>query len=953
MQKIVFITVLLFSFLPVFSQGSIEDLSRRIGNERNFKRIEEIAAVYFKEVKEEEPQAVRRADVDGRDGEEDEEFENAAVFFNRWAWYNGSRLDDRGNVTDYNTRNIKAINTLGAVGMETLTNNSTWSKQGPNSYTVPATQFANGTVRNIIDGLGRVDCLAFHPTDANVIYAGTAMAGLWKTTNGGNSWNQVAGLFPFLGIAGVVVNKNNGNEIWALAGSAENRNTWGIFASGGGCRVYHSIDAGINWQARADLPGIGGNKGHDLLQHPSSQNTLFVATQAGVYSTFNGGTTWDITTLTQGVYDMEINPTSGRLYATGPGFVKYSSNLGSTWNDCTFDIPITDMNRASIAISPTGFNSIVYLLCGPGGNGSFYGMYRSNNSGVIFTRQSNSPNVFDYSTDGSGDYDQSTYDNCIVAHPSDASKILVGGAAIWQSINDGATMTFNTYYWHDGPANRYVHPDIHTIKVNPLNNYTYAGTDGGVYVSTDFGATWAQKSNGLSAAQVFHLSIYKNNETMELIGSQDNGVKIRRNSGAYEQFEGADGYCGQFSLNDSSILYATYNAEFSKYQNFGQKVINTAYPFLRGGDEKFYTLIKVIPSATSTEILFAAALDTLSRSTDGAASWTRIVRKANWDIQYAPGNSAYLYVAGGNNFSAPAGFSLSRNSTYGTGTWTNITGTLGTFGQRAMKFAINPNNSLHIFVCLGGYTNGQKVYESVNGGDTWATNVSYNLANVPVNAIAIDGRGHLYAGTDIGVYVLPAGQTQWRQFYNGLPRVPVSDLIINESSATIKASTFGCGVYKSDLYGGCPAVLNFIVDVSGRKTFEASDQINGLLFTTSGGYDFTDIKLKAGNKIIFSPGSIIKDGTVIAGIGPCGSDFPLRVIPVNPVDSIAVPAKNNRKDEMLPNQLPVKSMPVKKAEPLLNKTGQNSDKKLRRKGTGDGEQKSLEVISSTKRSTVH
>jgi hypothetical protein len=245
-----------------------------------------------------------------------------------------------------------------------------------------------------------------------------------------------------------------------------------------------------------------------------------------------------------------------------------------------------------------------------------------------------------------------------------------------------------------------------------------------------------------------------------------------------------------------------------------------------------------------------------------------------------------------------------------------------------MKFAVDPNNHLHLYVCLGGYINGQKVYESVNGGTTWATNVSYNLANVPVNSIAIDGSGHLYAGTDIGVYVLPAGQNQWRQFYNGLPRVPVTDLIINESSATIKASTFGCGVYKSDLYGGCPAVLNFIVDVSGRKTFEASDQINGQLFTTSGGYDFTDIMLKAGNKIIFSPGSTIKDATLIAGIGPCGSAFPLRVIPVKTADSMAVPVQNNRKDEMLLNQLPVKSMPVKRVELLKDKKGESAKKKV-------------------------
>jgi hypothetical protein len=570
---------------------------------------------------------------------------------------------------------------------------------------------------------------------------------------------------------------------------------------------------------------------------------------------------------------------------------------------------------------------VIYLLCGPGTAGAFYGMYKSTNAGLSFTRQSNTPNVFDYNTDGSGKFNQSTYDNCIVAHPTDAASIITGGAALWQSNNSGVTMTFNSYYWHDGPANRYVHPDIHALKINPLNNYLYAGTDGGVYVSTDFGATWAQKTNGLSAAQIFHMAVYKDNPTMELIGAQDNGIKIRRNSGAYEQFEGADGYNGQFSLNDSSIIYATVNSSFTKYQNFGQKVINTTYPFLRGGDEKYYTLIKVAPSATNTEIVFAAALDTLSRSTDGAASWTRIVRKANWDIQYATANTAYIYTAGGDNYSAPDGFTLSRNTNYGTGSWTDISGNLGSFGQRAMKFAIDPNNYLHVYVCLGGYTSGQKVYESVNGGNTWATNVSYNLANVPVNAIAIDGRGHLYAGTDIGVYILPSGQTQWRPFYNGLPRVPVTDILINESTATVKVSTFGCGVFKSDLYGACPAVLNFITDISGRKTFEVADQINGILFTTSGGYDFTDIRLKAGNSIVFSPGTTIKDATVIAGIGPCGSAFPQRIVPVNQAVTQPVPVQNTGSPELQLKQAPLQGTMPFKENPAADKPLQAAEKK--------------------------
>lgn len=348
--------------------------------------------------------------------------------------------------------------------------------------------------------------------------------------------------------------------------------------------------------------------------------------------------------------------------------------------------------------------------------------------------------------------------------------------------------------------------------------------------------------------------------------------------GLYEQFAGADGYAVQFSLNDSSIMYGTLNNRFRKYGSFGATDLAVSYPFVTSPD-KWYILPKVTPSATNTEILFAAALDTLSRSTNGGSSWTSIVRRANWDITYAPGNPAIIYTAGGENYSAPAGFTLSRNPNYGTGTWTDISGTLGTIGQRAMKIVVAPYDALRIYVCLGGYTAGQKVYRSLNGGAVWNTNISYNLPNVPVNALATDNNGNVYAGTDIGVYVLPAGTTQWVAFYNGLPRVPITDLIVNETHGFLKASTFGCGIWKTDLYGGCPSVLSVSNNHTGHKTFEASSFISSPQLTMSGGHGLTDIRLRAGDRIVFGPGSNLQNGTLVASIGPCGVPFP-NIVPI-------------------------------------------------------------------------
>ena len=870
---------LLMSFLfcdTLKAQGNLKELAERIGSTRNFNLIQKIAKTYFDEVHREEALEKNEKKEDGK--HEEEEFENAESFYHRWAWFNGARLDANGNITDYNTKNLAALAKDIPPGSanNNLSSNSSWLNEGPYTYTAQ---------RLMMDGQGRTDCIAFHPTDPNIMYAGTPMGGLWKTTDGGAWWTQVAGLYPLLGIAGIVVNKVNGNEVWALTGTAEVKNDWGIFAEEGGCRVYHSTDGGINWEESGDFPGIGGNRGYDLVQHPGIANTLFAATQLGVYRTTNGGASWDLTGLTSGVYDLEFGGIFARLLAVGTGFVKFTDNLGTNWIDCNFNVSISGMNRASLAVSSASIGTI-YLLAGPAATGSFYGLYKSTNTGTNFTRQSNTPNVFDNNAGnlGIGGFDQSGYDNCIVAHQTDAAKILTGGAAIWQSNNSGATMTFNTYYWNNAAnPTKYVHPDIHALKRNPLNNNIYACTDGGMYVSTDFGANWSKKTNGLSAAQIFHMTTYKDNYYMEAFGSQDNGLKIRRMFGLYQQFAGADGYAVQFSLNDSSILYGAINDGFDKFGSSGATDLAITYPFLTSAG-KWFILPKVTPSATNTEILFAGVLDTLSRSTNGGSSWTRIVRRANWDITYAPSNPAIIYTAGGENYSAPAGFTLSRNSNYGTGAWTDISGTLGSFGQRAMKIVVAPYDASRIYVCLGGYTAGQKVYRSLNGGTNWSNNLSFNLPNVPVNALAADNDGNVYAGTDIGVYVLPAGTTQWVAFYNGLPKVPVTDLIVNETHGFMKASTFGCGIWKTDLYGGCPSVLSVSNNHSGNETFEASSFINAPQLIISGGYGLTNIRLRAGDRIVFGPGSNLQNGTLVASIGPCGVPFP-NIVPIHRDDS--------------------------------------------------------------------
>lgn len=860
MKKIIAAFLLLFSCFDISAQQASDRLKQRIGNETNFKKIDAIATKFFKEEHDTPDQRNY-----GRQGEDEEEFESPMTFYQRWKWFNSSRLDANGNITNFLARttsalaereaNFSASNNNGQSAFRS--SNSDWVHIGPTSYTVSTLNGSNQPVK-ILDGLGRVDCIAFDPVNAGTMYVGTPMGGIYKTVNGGTTWTPIAQQFAYMGIAGLVVNKTNGNEIWALAGTGENRNTWGIFDTQDGVSVFHSTDAGATWSLQYT---DATQKGLDLVQDPTRPTRLYLATFGYVKRSLDGGANWSNDLNIGGAYDLEFSG-NGRLFCAGANKIRYSDN------GTNFSIGLNlDYNRASLAVSPIN-NDIVYVLAGPADSSIFKGIYKSTDAGASFTMASNTPNIFGFSTDGTDAFDQSGYDNCIVVNGSSSSEILTGGAAIWKSVNSGQTMAFNTYYWNNGPANQYVHPDVHALKRNPLNGYIYACTDGGVYESQDFGGSWAQKTVGIGGAQLFRMSSYKQNG-MLAFGTQDNGLKIRRDSGLYEQFAGADGYATQFSLNDSSVLYGSMNDGFAKYNSFGAHTINCTYPFTYVQNEKWFINIKVTPNAANHELVFAAALDTLSRSTDGGQTWTLQQIPAHRDIAFAPSDPSRIYVLGDfhNNFS------MHRNNTYGTGTWTTLTPPVP--NSPAQRIAISESNKDNLWICFGGYNAGQKVYHSTNGGVAWA-NESFNLPNTPVNALAVDDADNVYAGTDVGVFVLPSGANRWEPFFNGLPIVPITDIIIKNASERIFVSTFGCGVYQNSLlYGNCEADYNVGGVHNGRYNYEASNSIQINSFSLTRGFNTTSMVAKAGNYVQMNPGTFVRNGNFLATIAPCGSAFPV------------------------------------------------------------------------------
>jgi hypothetical protein len=112
---------------------------------------------------------------------------------------------------------------------------------------------------------------------------------------------------------------------------------------------------------------------------------------------------------------------------------------------------------------------------------------------------------------------------------------------------------------------------------------------------------------------------------------------------------------------------------------------------------------------------------------------------------------------------------------------------------------VNRQNANTIYVTMAGFVNGQKIYMSNNSGVAWQ-NITYNLPNIPVNCIKnVPGTSMLLAATDIGIYKLDSASTNWILYSQGLPNVITTDIEFNLSLNKIYVSTFGRGIWETDL----------------------------------------------------------------------------------------------------------------------------------------------------------
>lgn len=435
--------------------------------------------------------------------------------------------------------------------------------------------------------------------------------------------------------------------------------------------------------------------------------------------------------------------------------------------------------------------------------------------------------------------------------------------------NGGSSFSSLTTYRESG--GNYIHPDVHDVAFNPLNNYLYAATDGGFYRSTDDGSSWAALFNGIGTTQFFHFDDFDGSQYTLLGGCQDDGIKYRTaNSSTFSHILCCDGFDAAIDYTDQTKGYVSMNSSIFKYTNFTTTSPGSA--IVNGGQ-----FMQVELNSSNPDILYLSSSGVYSYTASTGNLSARLgTALGHWCLRTCPSNSNKLYAAGGTYaFAATGDLYMSSNSG---GTWDTIskrTGFPATF-PRISDIGVNPTNSTQVYACFSGYTAGLKVLHSANSGLTW-TNISYDLPNIPVWSIEVDAANNIYVGGDFGVYYRAAGTTNWEPFYNGLPNVPVSDLAINETYDQLYAATFGRGIWKSSLHGSCPVSLTVLNTPMSGNVFKSASSLITLNNSPVTGGAGTSVVLRSGGAIVLQSGFRADSdpgNKFLAYLGPCNSGMP-------------------------------------------------------------------------------
>ncbi|MCB9178696.1 MAG: T9SS type A sorting domain-containing protein [Flavobacteriales bacterium] len=718
--------------------------------------------------------------------------------FKRWEWYWQQRTGPSGEFPS-NLVECQEWEKIAKDAHQPLPGyfkgTSNWTSLGPSTS-------------NNIAGIGRINCIAFHPTNPNTFWVGTPAGGMWKTTNGGNSWTTNTDGLPVLGVSWIAIHPTQPNTMYIATGDGDAASSLSAFGQPlqGDTKsigILKSTNGGNTWTTVLSAQQSDGVLIRKVMIDPAFPDYVYAATSLGIYQSTDAGSTWN--NILGGYFmDMEFNPgNSDIVYAAsydpnGNAQVFVTDNFGQNWYQVT---ALSGVNRIDIAVTPASPNA-VDILCSDANTHAMHSMHYSLDAGVNWAPYwfgGPGYNLLGWMGDASDNQGQGSYDLTLAIDPANYNNIYVGGVNLWRTTNGGANWSVSNIWTNDPgvfppPNPQVVHADKHHVTFHPLQpGVLFDCNDGGVYKSTNGGNTWTDLSNGIVNSQMYSISSAQTDPGILLAGLQDNG-SIGYETGSWQELTGGDGMMCHVDPTTTNYLYTTYANGVIYRISLAPPGIATISENIPGGQPQgeWVTPFALDPGNPAT---IYAGYEQLWRSPDRGNSWVQLGtpwfgQKMNY-LGIAPSATNVIYAGYLN--------AIFRSANGGTN-WQNVTANLPVSSAYISGFSIDPTDPNAVVVTLSGYSAGNKVYVTTNGGGSWVNVTNTGLPNLPVNCSQIDAlTGNVYLGTDAGVYLYDSQTTSWQPFNMNLPNVVVTDLDAQYSSGSLRAGTFGRGLWETQL----------------------------------------------------------------------------------------------------------------------------------------------------------
>lgn len=646
-----------------------------------------------------------------------------------------------------------------------------WTEVGPYDWD----HDAGG--RSYAPGAAHVYTIEQCGSDPDVMYAGTATAGMWHSTDRGSTWTSITADLVTNQVYAIEIDPGNCNIILAAMMNG----------------IFRSTNAGATWTETGDASFQSTDHATDDIKFaPGSITTVWAATNNGLYRSANGGSTW--TQVMSGAFqEIEFHPSnSSVIYVirqTGDLTEFHrSTDGGNTFVQQTTGWPVPaagdENKRAEIAVSADEPNRVYALLTGVANGGSgLYGVYRSNDSGATWTFNCCGPqpggpasltniNMMGWSDVGTDNGGQYYYDLGLAVSQQDADIVYVGGVNLWVSTDGGSSFTCPAKWSHPHKPN-YVHADIHDINAY-ANGDIWLACDGGIFYSTDEGANFDRSMEGIMGSDFWGFGVGFNNDELMIGGAYHNGTLLK-NGTVYDNdwacMDGGDGVGGAVHPIFDNQVYSDRNIKTMPDDR-------TIPPSTRSyAMEPSWTYVtgrfsQVEFASDNYSVHYFGNGDAVFKTEDDnrTVSLVHDFGEEVGDVEVSWTDPQVMYVA---TFPSYWGAKKLYRSTNGGLSWTNITPSATASSGVPYDIEVSYNDPDVIWAARIGRSTGStnKILRSTNGGDSWTDITSASLdGEVLTNVIAQRGTNNrLYLGTTRTVYTSATGTGGWTLFADGLP----------------------------------------------------------------------------------------------------------------------------------------------------------------------------------------